>query len=339
MTEESEFGDKYRLVWQKSEARTVGYVYNYSVDGTAYRRIPIFLDDDLMKRIKMRFIVSTWKETGPEIYLSAGFLNLPHTHRKAGVWHEVGHIHHEHLRWPSSRNQQELRTARLSETEKGNVPPLEAQADNFAVMRVGNAAMIGFLEFLARTREIGEKLGWNELSRREFKLRIAAICALESDYRMKLYFAYGSNMSTKQMRERCPNRRLISSGVLLGYRWIISERGYANIIRSALDRVYGVVYEISPFDERELDGYEGVNSGCYRKELLSVEIKGRPQDCLVYVDPTEGEGSPRAEYVDRINQGIADADLPADYVERYIRKFMHGSTSGSPQAEGRLDIC
>ena len=42
---------------------------------------------------------------------------------------------------------------------------------------------------------------------------------------MNPYFAYGSNMWRAQMRDRCPDHQLIGSGVLKGYRWIISARG------------------------------------------------------------------------------------------------------------------
>ena len=137
--------------------------------------------------------------------------------------------------------------------------------------------------------------------------------------RMNPYFAYGSNMLRAQMRDRCPDHRFIGCGVLKGYRWIISARGYANIIRSPLDAVHGVVYEISGPDERKLDQYEGVSGGSYQKQRLSVEIDGLPITCLVYVDPTKDEGLPSNEYIDRINRGIADAGLPSKYVENCIR--------------------
>jgi gamma-glutamylcyclotransferase len=78
------------------------------------------------------------------------------------------------------------------------------------------------------------------------------------------------------MQERCPDYRFICIGVLKGHRWLISERGFANVVRSPFDMVYGVVYEISGSDERKLDQHEGVSSGSYRKELLCVEINGMP---------------------------------------------------------------
>ena len=139
---------------------------------------------------------------------------------------------------------------------------------------------------------------------------------------MNFYFAYGSNMWREQMQDRCPNHQVIGSGVLKGYRWIISTRGYANIVKSSLEVVHGVVYAISGSDEQNLDDCEGVNQGSYVKVHLSVEINNLPTICLVYVDPTEEEGLAEFEYIDRIKKGIADAGLPADYVGRCIRKFI-----------------
>jgi gamma-glutamylcyclotransferase len=140
--------------------------------------------------------------------------------------------------------------------------------------------------------------------------------------RMKLYFAYGSNMWAEQMQCRCPDHCRVGKGTLEGYRWIISSRGYANVVKSASDEVFGVIYEISGVDEELLDRYEGVATGSYRKELLSVEVGDSSRDCLVYIDPIEDEGVPKAEYVERINMGIEDAELPPEYVRDSIRKFV-----------------
>ncbi|HHT9106877.1 MAG TPA: gamma-glutamylcyclotransferase family protein [Candidatus Wujingus californicus] len=139
---------------------------------------------------------------------------------------------------------------------------------------------------------------------------------------MKLYFAYGSNLWLKQMKERCPDYRVIGKGILKGYRLIVSSRGYANIIKSESDEVHGTVYEISDSDERSLDIKEGVQGGAYRKEMISVDVHSQSLKCLIYVDPVENECKPKQEYIERINKGILDAELPSEYIERYVRKFI-----------------
>src|SRR5438552_4033530 len=102
-------------------------------------------------------------------------------------------------------------------------------------------------------------------------------------------------MWREQMKKRCPSYREIGIGVLRDYRWIISTRGYANIVKSKSDRVEGVVYKITESDERNLDRYEGVQSGAYAKEIMAVEIDSRSRDCLVYLDPFNDEGKPKQE--------------------------------------------
>src|SRR6266540_2732199 len=93
-----------------------------------------------------------------------------------------------------------------------------------------------------------------------------------------IYFAYGSNMWLDQMRQRCPECHFLGVGILSGWwdstngifvrmhvslttflhrKWIINVRGYANIIPSKKDIVYGFVFELTQADERKLDKFEG----------------------------------------------------------------------------------
>lgn len=139
---------------------------------------------------------------------------------------------------------------------------------------------------------------------------------------MKLYFTYGSNMCREQMNKPCPDHRYFGAGILKGFRWIISTRGYANIVKSEADEVHGVVYKISEADEVSLDKYESIRNTSYRKEMKNVEIDKTIYKCLVYIDPTETEGKPEEEYKNRIKSGVADAELIPEYVERYIREFI-----------------
>jgi gamma-glutamylcyclotransferase len=134
-----------------------------------------------------------------------------------------------------------------------------------------------------------------------------------------MYFAYGSNMCIRQMNDRCPNNSKIGIGQLSGYRWIISTRGYANVVKSSNDDVWGVIYEISIQDEAKLDVYEGVSRKCYLKENLDILIDRRIKNCLTYVDPITEVGIPSYTYSNTINEGILDSKLPEEYVEKYLR--------------------
>ncbi|KAI0861128.1 hypothetical protein F4860DRAFT_476930 [Xylaria cubensis] len=123
----------------------------------------------------------------------------------------------------------------------------------------------------------------------------------DSQEKERLYFAYGSNLSTTQMQNRCPSSTPIGLAHLTGWTWIINERGYANIVqneyksslqtRDTEDRVeaneghdsswdqpweivsgpgvYGLVYRLHPNDQETLDRCEGVGYA-YEREMLDV---------------------------------------------------------------------
>ncbi|GJN66652.1 hypothetical protein PLICBS_000671 [Purpureocillium lilacinum] len=182
-----------------------------------------------------------------------------------------------------------------------------------------------------------------------------------------LYFAYGSNLSTTQMRQRCPFSTPVGLGFLEGWRWIINERGYANVVpmtpspggsggegsssSSSSNKkagVYGLLYLLPPQDEARLDGYEGVpwayeRMHCdYLRWATPPPLEGtgdgdgegtgeaaaadEPVRALVYVDRQRvTEGTPREEYVGRMEEGIRDAvwnwGLDEAYADRVMRRF------------------
>ena len=134
-----------------------------------------------------------------------------------------------------------------------------------------------------------------------------------------MYFAYGSNLCIRQMNDRCPNNSKIGMGKLKGHRWIITKRGYANVVKSSDEDVWGIIYEISISDEEKLDVYEGVSTKCYVKENLDILMDGKIQNCLTYVDPTTEEGVPTSTYANTIDEGLCDSKLPEEYVEKHLR--------------------
>ncbi len=76
------------------------------------------------------------------------------------------------------------------------------------------------------------------------------------------YFAYGSNMLTRRMQDRCPSARTVGTAVLAGWRAVYdkpSNDGSAklNIRPDAAAKVEGVVYEISEHERADLDAFEG----------------------------------------------------------------------------------
>lgn len=64
---------------------------------------------------------------------------------------------------------------------------------------------------------------------------------------------------------------MIGKAFLPKYRWIITRRGYANVVPSEQDEVEGMLFEISKKDEEGLDCYEGVHQGSYDKKMVYPE--------------------------------------------------------------------
>ena len=168
-----------------------------------------------------------------------------------------------------------------------------------------------------------------------------------------LYFGYGSNLWLEQMRLRCPSSVFAGVGRLKDFRWMISSRGYANIVPHSGPCVYGLTYELTPTDEAALDRNEGVPYA-YTKENMTIEfwnatqcIEGKPKkvdiespeetkSVLVYIDRLRiDDDEPKEEYVHRMNMGITDAvavGVPVNYIEDDIRPFIPISVNA--HAEG-----
>lgn len=71
---------------------------------------------------------------------------------------------------------------------------------------------------------------------------------------MPMYFAYGSNMSDEQIRERCPSHRFVCVAQLPGYRLAFTRRsekrgcGVADVIAAQNAAVWGVVFKMTDAD-------------------------------------------------------------------------------------------
>ena len=145
---------------------------------------------------------------------------------------------------------------------------------------------------------------------------------IKIDQTLRYYFAFGSNLSKEQMAARCPESSYFMSGKLANCVWFINDRGYANIKPSEGDFVLGEIFALSEKDIEHLDVYESVSEDMYHHESHTIQIQEGNCECLVYVDLNQVLGEPQFEYIKRINQGIESANLPMDYVNKYIRPYV-----------------
>jgi gamma-glutamylcyclotransferase len=147
-----------------------------------------------------------------------------------------------------------------------------------------------------------------------------------------VYFGYGSNLSPRTLKQRCPDSLFIGLARLDDYRWQINSTGYANIVPSPGDVVYGSLCFLSNRDETALDESEGV-PWLYEKHTLKVtrcgpgatEGQGDTLDAMTYVDVQRVEaGQINKEYVYWMNMAIS-------YAEKYLRPFV-------PERKGEPEI-
>ena len=154
------------------------------------------------------------------------------------------------------------------------------------------------------------------------KAVLAEACVMAAEMGKHLYFAYGSNMDIAQMADRCPDAIFVETATLQGYEFELDCTGAATVVESHGSTVYGVLWFISESDEKELDRYEGVRSGCYRKAVLPVlDGKGGSLPALVYVSNRDVHDgiTYRSGYMPKI---IANAKR-LGFSEEYIQNLEH----------------
>jgi len=115
---------------------------------------------------------------------------------------------------------------------------------------------------------------------------------------MPLYFAFGSNMSPAQMRRRCPGAQALSAGILDGYRFMITVRGGANILKAEGCHVHGVLWRVTPQHLTWLDRWEGTREGVYRRAWVRVQSSdGKLRPAVAYVADRAWPAAARPNYI------------------------------------------
>lgn len=176
-----------------------------------------------------------------------------------------------------------------------------------------------------------------------------------------IYFGYGSNLWLHQMRQRCPTSKYLGIARLTGYKFIIYDRGYANIVELSdeeklrrgsgdhqkhdyRNEVWGLVYSLEPSDEARLDVNEGVAHGAYGKEWIECEFWTASSERKVIEDTQHGfayarEGQPDPTkkpgqekmlvYINRVN--VREGDIKHEYIYRMNQGIKDALKEGLPK--------
>jgi len=139
---------------------------------------------------------------------------------------------------------------------------------------------------------------------------------------VKLYVAYGSNLSVRQMDRRCTEAKVVGKAIL--HDWKLVFKLHATIEPSKDESVPVLIWEISERDERHLDVYEGYPSYYFKRdlELTMTDLNGRnPRlvTAMVYI-MTEGHKArmPMRGYVDVLVEGYERFNFDKNILRRAL---------------------
>jgi gamma-glutamylcyclotransferase (GGCT)/AIG2-like uncharacterized protein YtfP len=142
-------------------------------------------------------------------------------------------------------------------------------------------------------------------------------------------FAYGSNMSLPQMKERCPNSKdKFQPFVAKADGWKLcfprhSDRrqgGVGSVVPAIGDAVWGVVFGVTLEDLAGLDRSEGVPNAYRRDRLALTWGKGLTQEVWAYFaipqDKPPKHYMPHQDYLALYVRGAESFKLPAEYIDK-----------------------
>jgi hypothetical protein len=135
---------------------------------------------------------------------------------------------------------------------------------------------------------------------------------------MTLMFAYGSNLNLTQMLRRCPAAKPLGRFDLDDARLVF--RGVADVEYAEGESCPGGLWEITRACERELDRYEGVEYGLYRKTYITVKMlkTGKVRRILVYQMNNDGIMPPDRYYLNVVAEGYRDFGLDLGYLQEAV---------------------
>jgi gamma-glutamylcyclotransferase len=131
-------------------------------------------------------------------------------------------------------------------------------------------------------------------------------------------FAYGSNMPTLRIQERCASARVVGVAKLLDYelRWHKPSRdgsGKCDVVpcHDATAVVFGVLYEIANSERTILDKAE---QG-YSATSIDVIFNGNAKKAIVYrADNPDSARQPYSWYKELVVLGAKEHGLPREYI-------------------------
>lgn len=143
------------------------------------------------------------------------------------------------------------------------------------------------------------------------------------------YFAYGSNMNIMRLQDRVGEVTIHGAAVCHNMRFEYSKpdvkltQVFGNIVPEYLQRVFGVVFNLTEYQLGLLDYFE---PGYRKVKLELIDMNGASLVANSYIfRETELimkayslELKPSREYVNHILRGAGNFNLPADYIHERL---------------------
>jgi gamma-glutamylcyclotransferase (GGCT)/AIG2-like uncharacterized protein YtfP len=149
-----------------------------------------------------------------------------------------------------------------------------------------------------------------------------------------LYFAYGANMERAAMRTRCPGAVPLGTATLSGWRYAIAQ-GYGTISPAAGARVHGVLWRLTPRDYAALNAFESLDSGLYRRALVTVACPQGARRALVYLGRVRGKRRAMPGYQERLVAAATQWHLPPRYITE-LRRHAPAYRGARPAETGEI---
>ncbi len=136
-------------------------------------------------------------------------------------------------------------------------------------------------------------------------------------------FAYGSNMLSSRIQERCPSARALGVAELHGHelKWHKRSKdgsGKCDVVPAKDEKriVYGVLFEIAENEKSELDKAEGLGNG-YEQKQVQVVFEGKPRAATLYAATnTASLLKPYTWYKAFVVAGAKEHELPNEYIRQ-----------------------
>ncbi|MEM7759684.1 MAG: gamma-glutamylcyclotransferase family protein [Cyanobacteria bacterium P01_A01_bin.40] len=143
-----------------------------------------------------------------------------------------------------------------------------------------------------------------------------------------IYFAYGSNMSTRRLRHRTPSAKPLGIGQLSQHQFVLHKIGRDGSAKcdiqetgQAHDIVWGVLFEIFTEERHLLDRAEGLGFGYEYKTVRVNSNEGIIIAGAYYATHIDSSLRPFDWYLNFVLRGAEEHGLPNSYLN-YLKSCL-----------------